>query len=134
MPRIARTCYIRKVVMARASVIIVLPDKDSGPQERNRDVDALAERIHNLIEIVAVEIDIFSALRPEDRHFGAVVRNKEDVDVVRVAAVLATMLAVFVVVVVISVVVVRAPFHDDWIGLGGGVHLLIARRHALKPG
>jgi K+-transporting ATPase A subunit len=94
-------------------------------------VDAAGERIHNLIEIVAMEIDIFGALRPEDRHFGAMVGDKEDVDVVRVAVVLAAIFAVFIVVIV--VVAVTTALNNNGIGLNDLVSRLIAR-HARRGG
>jgi hypothetical protein len=79
-------------------------------------VNAVGERIQNLIEIVSMEIDIFGAPRPEDRHFGTMVGDKEDVDVVRVAAVLAAVFAVFIVVVIV-VVAVTTALNNNGIGL-----------------
>jgi K+-transporting ATPase A subunit len=90
-------------------------------------VDAVGERIQNLIQIVAMEIDIFGALRPEDRHFGAMVGDKEDVDAVRVAVVLAAIFAVFIVVFIV-VVAVTTALNNDGIGLNDLVSRLIARQ------
>src|SRR5229473_1902641 len=131
---IATTFFMQRILGARTSVIVMLPDEDSRPQERNRNVDAVGEGIQNLIEIVATEIDVFGAPRPEDRHFGAMVGDKEDVDVVRVAVVLATIFAVFIVVIV--VMVVTAALHDHGIGFDHLVSRLIAaagRRGGLEP-
>ena len=110
----------------------MLPDEDSRPQERNRNVDAVAERIQNFIEIVAIEIDVFGALRPEDRHFGAMVGDKEDVDVVRVAVVLATMVTVLILIIIL-VMVVTAALDNHGIGFDRLVSRLIAR-HARRGG
>jgi len=77
------TFFIRKVLGARASVIVVLPDNDARPNNRDRDVDAVGERIQNVIQIVAAEVDVFGALWPEDGDFRAVVRDEEDIDALR---------------------------------------------------
>ena len=88
--------------------------------------------MQNLIEIVAVEIDVLGAPWPEDRHFGAMVGDKEDVDVVRVAVVLATMVAVFIVVILV-VMVVTAALNNHGIGFDDVVSRRIVR-HARRGG
>src|SRR6267378_8455404 len=53
------TFFIRRALGARASVIVVVPDNDARPNNRDRDVDAVRERIQNVIQIVAAEVDVF---------------------------------------------------------------------------
>jgi len=77
------TFFIRRALGARASVIVVVPDNDARPNNRDRDVDAVRERIQNVIQIVAAEVDVFGALWPEDGDFRAVVRDEEDIDALR---------------------------------------------------
>src|SRR5260370_40126125 len=62
MHSIVTEFFIRRVLMAPASVIIVVLDNDSRPNERDRDMDAIRERIQNVIQIVALEVDVFRAL------------------------------------------------------------------------
>src|ERR1700682_1768047 len=135
---VATNFFMRGVLMERALVIIMFPDEHSRPQERNRNVDAVGEWIQNLIEIVATEIDVFSATRPEDSDLRAMVRDEEDVDVVRVAfavTTLAMMFTVFIVVLVIVVLVMTAALDNYRIGFDGLVFRLVAAPHGrgLKP-
>ncbi len=90
----------------------------------------------NVVQIVTHQNHVLDAMRPENSDVGAVVCDEYDFNSLRRApAVMVLVFIFFFVVVFISVVVVvRAPFHDDRIGLDGGVHLLISRRHALKLG
>src|SRR5229473_5123438 len=128
------TFFIRTVLGARASVIVVLPDNDARPNNRDRDVDAVRERIQNVIQIVAAEVDVFSALWPEDGDFRAVVRDEEDIDALRVVFPV-MMLALFIVVIVLTVVV-TAALDNDGIRLDDLVFGLIARhgrRGGLEP-
>src|SRR5258708_31239006 len=110
------TFFIRRALGARASVIVVVPDNDARPNNRDRDVDAVRERIQNVIQIVAAEVDVFGALWPEDGDFRAVVRDEEDIDALRVAFTV-MMLALFIVVIVLMVVV-TAALDTDGVGLG----------------
>src|SRR5216684_2619163 len=125
------TFFIRTALGARASVIVVLPDNDARPNNRDRDVDAVRERIQNVIQIVAAEVDVFSALWPEDGDFRAVVRDEEDIDALRVVFPV-MMLALFIVL----MVVVTTALDNDGVGLDDLVSGLIARhgrRGGLEP-
>ena len=117
---------------ARASIIIVFPDKDARPNDRDGDVDTIRERIQNVIEIVTLQVDVLRALWPENGDFRAVVGDKKHVDASRLT--LATMVAIFIVVII--VVVVTAALDNDGIGFDSLVSGLIARsrRRALEPG
>src|SRR6266851_5457625 len=111
-----------------ASVIIMLPDDDSRPNKRDRYMDAVRERIQNVIQIIAMEVDVFRALWPKDGDFCAVVGDEEDIDVLRVALSIVMLAMVFVfIVVVVIVVVVTAAFDKNRIGLDDFVSRLIAR-------
>src|SRR5260370_5935016 len=110
--------FIRRALGARASVIVVVPDNDARPNSRDRDVDAVRERIQNVIQIVAAEVDVFGALWPEDGDFRAVLRDEEDIDALRVAFTV-MMLArfIFVSVVIVLMVVLTAPLANDGIAV-----------------
>jgi hypothetical protein len=123
---------------ARASIIIVFPDKDARPDDRYGDVDTIRERIQNVIEIVTLQVDVFGALWPENDNFRTVVGNKEDVDASRITLavlVLATVIAIFIVVIIVVVVVMMAALHDHGIGFDNLVSGFIAGscRRALQP-
>ncbi len=92
-------------------------------------MDAVRERIQNVIQIIAMEVDVFRALWPKDGDFRAVVRDEENIDVLRVAlaVVMLAMVFVFIVVIVFIVVVVTAAFDKNRIGLDDFVSTLIAR-------
>src|SRR5260370_25764458 len=126
--------------MAPASVIIALLDNDSRANERDRDRDAVRERIQNVIQMVAPEVDVFRALWPEDGDFRAVVGDEGDIDALRVAfaiVMLAMTFAVFILILVVIVSMVVTPALDnDRIGLHDLVARLIARprrRGGLEP-
>src|SRR5258708_40129224 len=120
--------------------MIVVLDNDSRPNERDRDMDAIRERIQNVIQIVALEVDVFRALWPEDGDFRAMVGDEEDTDALRVAfavVMLAMMFALFIVVIVAIVsIVLTSALHNDRVGLDDLVSRLIARyrrRGGLEP-
>src|SRR5260370_15193664 len=114
------TFFIRTALGARASVIVVLPDKDARPNDCDGDVHAVGERIQDVIEIVAAKVDIFGALWPEDGDFRAMFGDEKDIDALRIAfavVMLAMMFAVVVLVIVliVVVVVVTAALDNDGI-------------------
>jgi hypothetical protein len=128
------TFFIRRALGARASVIVVVPDNDARSNNRDRDVDAVRERIQNVIQIVAAEVDVFGALWPEDGDFRMVVRDEEDIDALRVAfTVMMLALLMFVIVVIVLMVVMTAALDNDGIGLDDLVSGLIAR-HGRRGG
>src|SRR4030088_2276772 len=96
-----------------ASVIIMLPDDDSRPNQRDRNMEAVRQRTQNVIQIIAMEIDVFRALWPKDGHLRPVIGDEEDIDVLRVALAVVLAMVFFLIGSFIKLVVVTARFEKN---------------------
>jgi len=100
-------------------------------------MEAVRQRTQNVIQIIAMDIDVFRALWPKDGHLRPVIGDEEDIDVLRVAlaVVMLAMVFVFIVVIVfIVVVVVTATFDKNRIGLDNLVpRFILVSRLIARP-